>query len=171
MSGCYFAAICNNKLLNFVLFHKCSFSLLILKVSVKPYNKILEKLRCRGSVSYTTQCNGKMSDFQNSKSGLIFFHEPLPIFHSFKQVMKVLRLFVNSGFFSSTLDLLNTNKIQVKWLSVDFRSIPLRLHPDLFIWLLHLIWAWLSICCTYVTPLFSLVMQIKPQHKTVSRKI
>ena len=73
MSGCYFAVICNNKLLNFVLFHKCSFSLLILKFSVKPYNKILEKLRCRGSVSYATQCNGKMSEFQNSKYGLIFF--------------------------------------------------------------------------------------------------
>ena len=30
MSGCYFAVICNNKLLNFVLFHKRSFSLIIL---------------------------------------------------------------------------------------------------------------------------------------------
>ena len=28
--------------------------------------------------------------------------------------------------------MLNTNKIQVKWLSIDFMSIPLRLHPDLF---------------------------------------
>ena len=74
VSGWYFAVTCNNKLLNFVLFHKCSFSLIILKFSVKPYNKILEKLRCRGSVSYTTQCNGKMSEFQNSKSGLIIFH-------------------------------------------------------------------------------------------------
>ena len=133
MSGSYFAVICNNKLLNFILFHKCSFSLFILKFSVKPYNKILEKLRCRGSASYTTQCNGKMSEFQNSKSGLIFFHESLPIFHSFKQVMRILLLFAHSRFFSSTLDLLNTNKIQVKWLSVDFRSIPLRLHPDFFI--------------------------------------
>ena len=44
MSGCYFAVICNNKLLNFVLFHKCSFSLIILKFSVKPYHKIPEKL-------------------------------------------------------------------------------------------------------------------------------
>ena len=108
MSGCYFAVICNNKLLNFVSFHKCTFSPIILKFSVKPYNKILEKLRCRGSVSYTTQCNGNMSEFQNSKPGLIFFHEPLPIFHSFKQVMKILRLFTHSRFFSSTLDLLNT---------------------------------------------------------------
>ena len=133
VSGCYFAVICNNKLLNFVLLHKFSFSLIILKFSGKPYNKILERLRCRGCVSYTTQCNGKMSKFQNSKSVLIFFHEPLSIFHSFKQVMKILRLFAHPRFFSSTLDLLNTNKIQVKWLSVDFRSIPLRLHPDLFI--------------------------------------
>ena len=108
VSGCYFAVICNNKLLNFVSFHKCTFSPIILKFSVKPYNKILEKLRCRGSVSYTTQCNGNMSEFQNSKPGLIFFHEPLPIFHSFKQVMKILRLFTHSRFFSSTLDLLNT---------------------------------------------------------------
>ena len=68
-----FAVRCNNKLLNFVLFHKGSFSPIIPKFSVKPYNKILEKLRCRGSVSYTTQCNGKMSEFQNSKPGLIFF--------------------------------------------------------------------------------------------------
>ena len=86
MSGCYFAVICNNKLLNFMLFHKCSFSLIIHKFSVKPYNKILEKLRCRGSVSYTTQCNGKISEFQKSKSGLIFFPKPFPIFHSFEQV-------------------------------------------------------------------------------------
>ena len=78
VSGWYFAVICNNTLLNFVLFHKCNFSLIILKFSVKPYNKILEKLRCRGSVSYTTQCNGKMSEFQNSKSGLIFFRESGP---------------------------------------------------------------------------------------------
>ena len=133
VSGCYFSVICSNKLLNFVLFHKCSFSLIILKFSVKPYNKSLEKLRCRGSVSYTTQCNGKMSEFQNSKSDLISFHEPLPIFRSFKQVMKIPHLFAHSRFFSSTFDLLITNKIQVKWLSVDFRSIPLRLHPDLFI--------------------------------------
>ena len=133
VSGCYFAVICNNKLLNFVLFHKCSFSPIIRKFSVKPYNKILEKLRCRGSVSYTTQCNGKMSEFQNSKPGLIFFHEPLPIFHSFKQVMKILLLFTHSRFFSSTLDLLKSNKIQVKWLTVDFMSIPFRLYPDLFI--------------------------------------
>ena len=42
LSGCYFAVICNNKLLNYVLFHKCSFSLIILKFSVKLYNKILE---------------------------------------------------------------------------------------------------------------------------------
>ena len=78
MSGCYFAVICINKFLNFVLFHKCSFSLI--KFSVKPYNKILEKLRCQGSVSYTTQCNGKMSEFQNSKSGLIFFMNPFLYF-------------------------------------------------------------------------------------------
>ena len=104
VSGCYFAVICNNKLLNFVLFHKCSFSPVILKFSVKPYNKILEKLRCRGSVSYTTQCNGKMSEFQNSKPGLIFFHEPLPIFHFFKQIMKILRLLTHSRFLSSLLD-------------------------------------------------------------------
>ena len=67
MSGCYFAVICNKKLLNFVLFHKCSSSPIILKFSVKPYNKILEKLRCRGSVSYTTQCNGKISILPNFK--------------------------------------------------------------------------------------------------------
>ena len=133
VSGCYLAVLCNNKLMNIMLFHKCSFSLLILKFSVKPYNKILEKLRCRGTVSYTTQCNGKMSEFQNSKPGLIFFHVPLPIFHSFKQVMKIFHLFAHSMFFSSAFDLLNTNKIQVKWLSVDFRSIPLRLHSDHFI--------------------------------------
>ena len=133
VSGCYFSDIGISKLLNFVLFQKCSFFRILLKFSVKPYNKILEKLRCRGSVSYTTQCNGKMSEFQNSKFDLIFFHEPLPIIDSFKQAMKNLRLFVHSRFSSSTLDLLNTNKIQVKWLSVDFKSIPLRLHPDLFI--------------------------------------
>ena len=68
VSCCYFSVICSNKLLNVVLYHKCSFSLIKLKFSVKPYNKILEKLRCRGSVSYTTQCNGKMSEFQNSKA-------------------------------------------------------------------------------------------------------
>ena len=96
MSGCYFAAICNNKLLNFVLFHKCSFFLIILKFSIKSYNKILEKLGCRGSVSYTTQCNGKMSEFQNSKFDLIFFNVPLLIIDSFKQVMKNLRLFAHS---------------------------------------------------------------------------
>ena len=45
VSGCYFAIICNNKRLNFVLFHKCSFCLLILKFSVKPNNKILEKIK------------------------------------------------------------------------------------------------------------------------------
>ena len=112
LSGCYFSVICSNKLLNFVLFHKCSLSLISLKFSVKPYNMILKKLRSRGSVSYTTQCNGKMSEFQNSKSDLISFHEPLPIFHSFKQVMKILHLFAHSRFFSSTFDLLNTNKIQ-----------------------------------------------------------
>ena len=71
-----FAVISNNKLLNFVLFHKGSFSPIIPKFSVKPYNKILEKLRCRGSVSYTTQCNGKMSEFQNSKPGLMFSRTP-----------------------------------------------------------------------------------------------
>ena len=37
VSGCYFSVICSNKLLNFVLFHKYSFSLIILKFSVKPY--------------------------------------------------------------------------------------------------------------------------------------
>ena len=67
VSGCYFSVIFSNKLLNFVLFYKCSFSLIVLKFSVKLCTKILEKLRCRGSVSYTTQCNGKMSEFQNSK--------------------------------------------------------------------------------------------------------
>ena len=45
VSGCYFAGICDNKLLNFVLFHKCSFSLIILKFSVKPYNKISGKVK------------------------------------------------------------------------------------------------------------------------------
>ena len=89
MSGCYFSVICSNKLLNFVLFHKCSFFLIILKFSIKPYNKILEKLGCQGSVSYTTQCNGKMSEFQNSKFDLIFFHELLPIIDSFKQVGQI----------------------------------------------------------------------------------
>ena len=97
------------------------------------YSKVLEKLRCRGSVSYTTQCNGKMSEFQTSKFDLIFFHEPFPIIDSFKQVMKILHLFAQSRFFPRTINLLNTNKIQVKCLSVVFRSIPLRLHPDLFI--------------------------------------
>ena len=133
VSGCYFSVIFSNKLPNFVLFHKCSFSLTVLQFSVKLYSKILEKLRCRGSVSYTTQCNGKMSEFQNSKFDLIFFHEPLPIIDSFKQVMKILHLFAHSMFFSSIIYLLNTNKIQVKCLSIVFRSIPLRLHPDRFI--------------------------------------
>ena len=66
VSGCYFSVIFSNKL-NFVLFHNCSFSLIVLKFSVKLYSKTLEKLRCRGSVSYATQCNGKMSEFQNFK--------------------------------------------------------------------------------------------------------
>ena len=148
MSDCYFSVIFSNKLLNFVLFHKCSFPLIVLKFSVKLNTKILEKLRCRGSVSYTTQCNGKMSKFQNSKFHLIFFHEPLPIIDSYKQVMKILHLFAHSRFFSSTNDLLNTNKIQVKCLSVDFRSTPLRLLQDLFIKPLHLNCTWLSIHCT-----------------------
>ena len=133
MSGCYFSIIFSNKLPNFVLFHKCSFSLIVLKFSVKLYSQILEKLWCRGSVSYTTQCNGTMSEFQNSKFDLIFFHEPLSIIDSFKQVMKIPHLFAHSRFFSSTIYLLNTNKIQVKCLSIVFRSIPLRLHLDLFI--------------------------------------
>ena len=30
-SSCYFSVIFSNKLLNFVLFHKCSFSLIVLK--------------------------------------------------------------------------------------------------------------------------------------------
>ena len=58
VSGCNFSVIFSNKLPNFVLFHKCSFSLIVLKFSVNLY-----KLRCRGSVSYATQCNGKMSEF------------------------------------------------------------------------------------------------------------
>ena len=103
LSGCYFSVICSNKLLNFVLFHKCSFFLIILKFSVKPYNKILEKLGCLGSVSYTTQCNGKMSEFQNSKFDVIFFHELLPIIDSFKQVMKNLCLFAHSISFRAHL--------------------------------------------------------------------
>ena len=131
VSGCYFSFIFSNKLPNFVLFHKCSFSLIVLKFSVKLYNKILEKLRRRGSVSYTIQCNGKMSEFKKSKFDLIFFHEPLPIIDSSKKVIKILYLFAHSRFFSSTINLLNTNKIQLKCLSVVFRSIPLRLHPDL----------------------------------------
>ena len=44
--------------------------------------------------------------------------------------------------------MLNTNKIQVKCLSVDFRSIPLRLHPDLF----------------YIAPTFELDMAVHPLH-------
>ena len=78
-------------------------------------------------------CNGKMSEFQNSKLELIFFHESLPIMDSFTQVMKILHLFAHSRFFSSAINLLNTNKIQVKCLSVVFRSIPLHLHTDLYI--------------------------------------
>ena len=35
VSGCYFSLIFSNKLPNFVLFHKCSFSLIVLKYSVK----------------------------------------------------------------------------------------------------------------------------------------
>ena len=103
VSGCYLSVIFCNKLPNFVLFHKCSFSLIVLKFSVKLYSKILEKLRCRGSGSCTTQCNGKMSEFQNSKFDLLFFHEPLPTIDSFKQVMKIFHLFATQGSFRAKL--------------------------------------------------------------------
>lgn len=72
-----------------------------------------------------------MSKFQKSKFDLIFLNEPRPIIDSFKQVLEILHLFVHSRFFSNTTDFLNTNKIQAKCLSVDFRSIPLRFHPGL----------------------------------------
>ena len=44
--------------------------------------------------------------------------------------------------------MLNTNKIQVKCLSVVFRSIPLRLHPDIF----------------HIAPTFELDMAVHPLH-------
>ena len=88
VSGCYFSVIFSNKLLNFVLFHKCSFSLIVLS---------------RGSVSYATQCTGKMSEFQNSKFDSRFSHGPLPIIDSYKQVMKILHPFAHSMFFLSKM--------------------------------------------------------------------
>ena len=64
MSGCYFSVIFSNKLLNFVLFYKCGFSVIVLKFSVKLYIKILEKLWCRENVSYTTHVTVKCPNFK-----------------------------------------------------------------------------------------------------------
>ena len=72
VSGSIASIIFINKPLNLVLFYKYSLFLIILKFSIKLYSKNLEKLRCQESMSYTNQCNGKMSEFQNSKFYLIF---------------------------------------------------------------------------------------------------
>ena len=69
---------------------------------------------------------------------------------SFKQVIKLHHLLLCLRFFSSTIDLMTTKKTQVKCLSVDFMSIPLRLHLDRFMKPLHLNWTRLSIHYTYV---------------------
>ena len=76
MSGSIASVIFINKPLNLVLFHKYSLSRIILKFSIKLYNKNPEKLRSRESMSYTNQCNCKMSKFQNSKFDLIFSRTP-----------------------------------------------------------------------------------------------
>ena len=92
---------------------------------------MLEKLMCKESMSYKNQCNGKMS--RNSKFDFFFFFFFfffMNSFHkidSFKQVVKLYNLLLFLRVFSSTFDLLNTNKIQVKCLSVDFKFIPLHL--------------------------------------------
>ena len=72
MSGSIASVIFIIKPLNLVLLHKYSLFLIILKFSIKFDSDILEKLRCRESVPYTNQCNGKMSEFQNSKFDLFF---------------------------------------------------------------------------------------------------
>ena len=72
MSRSIASVIFINKPLNLVLFHKYSLFRNILKLSIKLYSKNLEKLRCQESMSYTNQCNSKMSEFQNSKFDLIF---------------------------------------------------------------------------------------------------
>ena len=69
--------------------------------------------------------------------------------------------------FSSTFDKLNTNKIQVKCLSLDLK---LRLTlVDFFMESLNLKWTRLSIHYTYITSLFSLYMyvEMQPQNKTI----
>ena len=72
VSGSIVSVIFINKPLNMVLFHKYSPFLIILTFSIKFYSNILEKLRCRESMPYTIQCNGKMSEFQNSNFDLFF---------------------------------------------------------------------------------------------------
>ena len=63
MSGSTAPVIFKNKPLNLVLFHTYGLFLTILKCSIKFSSNFLEKLMC--------QCNGKMSEFQNSK--FVFF--------------------------------------------------------------------------------------------------
>ena len=66
MSGSIASIIFINTIpLKLVLFHKYSLVLIILYLSIKLNGGSLEKLRCRESMSYTNQCNGKMSEFQN----------------------------------------------------------------------------------------------------------
>ena len=72
MSGSIASVIFINKPLNLVLFHKYSPFLIIIKFSIKLYSNSLANVRCRESMSYTNQCNGKMSEFQNSKFDLNF---------------------------------------------------------------------------------------------------
>ena len=72
VSGSTASVTFNNKPLNLVLFHKYGLFLIILKCSIKFCSNFLEKLRCRESMPYTNQCNGKMSEFQNSKFDFFF---------------------------------------------------------------------------------------------------
>ena len=81
-----------------MIFHKCSFSFIILKFSVKLYSDSREKIRWGVGVSYSTQCNGKMSGFSQFKIW-IFFHELPPINDCFKQVIKCHHRFFFFFFF------------------------------------------------------------------------
>ena len=88
---------------------------------------------------------------------------------SFKQLIKLHHLLFILRVYSSTFDLLNTNKIQIKCLYVDFKSIPLRLHLDLFMKSLHLNWTRLNIHYTYIYCfIIQLVCGMQSQNITIS---
>ena len=76
VSGSIASVIFINTSLNLVLFNKYSLFLIKLKFSIKLNSNSLEKLRCQESMSYTNQCNGKMSKLQSSKFDLIFSRSP-----------------------------------------------------------------------------------------------